>query len=291
MQGRLEAALLMVQDLSDQERVEGTVHHGSERYWGFMEPLHLAQGWAITPQAAETWVKVAVEHPGLQHTLRFVLRAIDHPDAIETFVRWSAARGGTFWDEAFESFDPLAPVDVPKMPVNASTRTRLWTIFEHDADRTTQEIAFRFWKRTVAESDLEQLRRISINHPFFEETLKVRLKLRDKTATNLLIERMKSDPGLWCGYAPLFYEEKAVREALLNHLEIALNTSQLRADAIPQHLPAEGLRELLRSKGDLLRRSPSTWPFLWRSEVPEALVFVREVISQADAAKTPVATS
>lgn len=287
VQGELEATLLWARELSDEERVEGKTHHAPERYWGFMAPLCLARRWPITPAAAETWAKVARDNPDLRETMCYVLRGIDHPATIEVYVRWSAEKGGTLWDRSFEPIDPLAESERAKserasrIPMRAATRDHLWEMMQNESDQTTRKIAFRFWKRSATIADLERLRSIPPTDPLFDEALKVRLKLRDRTAARLLVERMHSAPGQWCSYAPILYGQADVAEAFLDNLEAALDDPLRRSDHVAQHLPAEGVTELVSRKRDLLVKSPRTWLALWRSDVPEALALVRQAVAEA----------
>ncbi len=280
VQGELEAVLLWARELSEEERVEG--HHASERFLGFMNPLWLARRWPITSAAAKTWAKVARDHPDLRKTMCYVLRGIDHPATIEAYVRWSAEKGGTFWDEAFEPLDPLAGSEhAPKIPTSAATRDHLWKMVQNESDQTIRKIAFRFWKRWATIADLGRLQSIPPTDPMFDEVLKVRLKLRDSTAAELLIERMYSEPGKWCGYAPILYGQPGVIEAFLDNLEAALDDPLGRSDYFAQHLPPAGVTELVKRKRDLLLKSPRTWLALWRSDVPEALALVQEAVAEA----------
>lgn len=278
---QLEETLLFVHELSDDGRDEG---QGSDRLWHFMEPLwQTLCRWPITSASAETWAKVTSEHPDLSETMCYVLRGIDHPAAMETFIRWGAERGGILWDYSFEPIDPLSqyPHD-PRNPVNPSTRDHLWKIFMNDPDEAVRRVAFSFWKRSVKVSDLARLREVPPSDSLFERVLQVRIRLRDETATGLLLERMEADPGRWCGFAPKLYDQPGVAEALLDNLEAGLSSSIWRPYAVAQHLPSEGVRKLVKEKRDLLLGSPRTWQALWRSDVPEALAFVQEAIAGAE---------
>ena len=64
-------------------------------------------------------------------------------------------------------------------------------------------------------------------------------------------------------------------------LEAALDDPLRRSDHVAQHLPAEGVTELVSRTRDLLMKSPRTWLALWRSDVPEALALVRQAVAEA----------
>jgi len=280
VQSNLEQALIMVRQLSDEERVKGNVHHASDRYWQFMEPLWQSCRWPMPLNSVETWARVAVEHPDLSSALCYVLRGIDQPIAMETYIRWSAERGGTLWDDAGEPVNPLASrVFAPSIPINTVTRDHLWSMVKDEPDHATRRIAFVFWKRSADSADLEKLRSVSPDDQLFDSVLKLRLKLRDTMAAPLLIDRMRSDP-IWCGYVPLMYDEPGIAEVFLDRYEDALQAYSWRS-AVPEHLPPHGVTRLIAEKQNLLLRSPQTWLSLWRTNTPVALDLVQTAVKQA----------
>lgn len=284
-QPKLEEALLWSLELSDEQRVEGKSHRASDRYRMFMSPLRLALRWPITSEAAETWAQVASERADLRKTMCFLLRGIDHPATLDVYVRWSGEQGGTLWDDASELADPLSEHGrTPRIPVRTETRNHLWAMVRNEQNQDIRNTAFRFWKRSASRSDLEQLRSVSSDDALFDEVLKVRLRLRDGTAAEPLIERMDSQPGKWCDYGAALYDHSGVRKAFLDNLKSALddpNSWSVWSIHAPRHLPREGVKQLVRQKRDLLLKSRQTWLSLWRSDVPDALALVREAMSTA----------
>jgi hypothetical protein len=159
----------------------------------------------------------------------------------------------------------------------------LWQIIESESsDQATRRIAFGFWKQAATAIDLERLRSLSSSDPLFDEALKIRLKLRDKTAVELLLERIRSEPRAWYSYAPLLYDEAGVSEAVFDYFEAAQDDPFRQSCAVLQHLPVRAVKSLVREKQDLLLKSPRSWPSLWRSDVPDALALVHKAIAQAD---------
>lgn len=279
-QAQLQEALLLVREISD---VAEEKWKGSERHWQFMSPLWLSHRWPFTAESAQTWAEVAIEHPDLTRALCFVLRGIDHPSTMEVYVRWSAEKEGTVWDPLVEPLDPLSKrPSVPRIPSCSVTRGHLWHLVKDKQDLTTRRIAFNLWKRMVNLIELDRLRAITPEDPLFEDVLRVRLLLRDKMAVSSLLKLIEEESASWLRYAPLVYNEPGVEQAFLSNIEDGLRNSLIWVSNAPGRLPAHGIRRLLKEKKDVLVEYPETWPSLWRSDVPEALDFVREVIRSAD---------
>jgi len=287
MQDKLEAALLRVRDLDDEDRVEGNVVHASDRYDHFMEPLGLALRWEITPASAETWARVTTDQDDLRNSLLYLLRVIDQPSTIEAYVRLTSINGGTFIDHMEAAVEPGDDDrrDRERVPVTPAARTRLWQIIESDESENVRKVAFLLWKRFPVPDDVELLRSLKESDALFNEALKVRLRLRDRTAAPLLIERMKSGSGEWSPYAYALYYEDGVADALFENLETALNSDPIHkqyVERIARYLPPDGVRRLVLEKRELLLNKPRMWNALWRSDVPEALEFLQQAIPQAN---------
>jgi hypothetical protein len=214
----------------------------------------------------------------------WLLRNIDDPRAAEAYVRWRANKNRP-WDEDFESLDPVADETLSialKIPRTAAVCERLRQLIARDPDDGVRRAAFNFWRRAATIADQEFLRGIGVSDVLFEEALKMRLKLRDQSASHLLVERMRATPPQWCSYAPLIYTAPGVATALEEALEGALKDPNELACNVFQHLPAEAVRTLVQSKNELLLRTPSAWPSLWRSGVPEAFQLIQRAIDQSE---------
>jgi hypothetical protein len=285
MQPHLVEALLLVRNL-EPETDEETNDLGKDRYWQFMFPLHHAVRWGITADSAETWARVASEHPNLEKTLAYVLRAIDHPAALEAYIRWSAPYKGTFWDEAGETIDPLADDSLftPTIPRRPESRWHLWKLVQQEADVHTRRLAFRFWQRSATVADLEALQSIAREDELFPMVLRLRLKLRDRTAAPLLIEHMYAEPGEWCKYTPFLVSERGVLDAFFVNFRAAVkdnNAASYLGYVGLEGLPQVALRQLIIRERDLLRASPRLWRSLWRASMPETSAFVKEMMRTA----------
>jgi hypothetical protein len=286
-QPRLEEALLRARMWSNEDEIEGNTNHASERYRKFVEPLHFMLSTEITEAASETIARVATTHDDLRSNMLYVLRGIDMPATMEAYVRLTAEFGGSWRDqiEASESHDNSGRHRRETVPVKQSTRDRLWQMIEGNEPHDVRKVALWHWKRFVLSEDLKKLQSINENDAVFDEILQVRLRLRDHTAAPLLLHRIDVQPGAWLPYCYLLYNEQGLADALFKNLETALQADPIErqyVERIPQNLPADGIRRLLAEKRDLLVSKPGMWNSLWRSDVPEALEFLRQVFSDAD---------
>lgn len=283
MQDKLEDAILRARALSDEELVEGNIHHASDRHDHFVEPLRFALRWDMTTESTGTWARVAREQEDMRDTFLHLLREMDQPLTIEAYVRLTSTFGGS-WIDALEAQRHPGDGDDAlreRVPVSAVTRAQLWQIVEGDEPTDTRKVAFWLWKRFPRPGDVERLRGIAKDDPLFNEAFKVRLRLRDRTAAPGLIELMNADPGVWCSYAYAIYHEEGVADALFNNLEFALASGPVErqyVERLPQYLPPEGVRRLVREKRELLIRSRRMWLPLWRSDVPEALELLQQAL-------------
>jgi len=284
VQPKLESVFLRSLIFSD-ERPE--TEPGSERYQRFVQPLRHARWRPITPMAAEAWALIISRHPELQESMGYLLGGIDHPMTLEAYIRWHVTGGHkwSFWDEGVETIDPLAEASHDsKAPETQAARSHLWKIIRHDPDEHVRRRAWYLWRRAAKRSDLPLLQQIPSDDTLFEDVLKVRVKLRDRTAVNLLIDRMRTVPHRWCGHAPLLSNEPGVFDTLLDNLEEALQADTYDvgySEWVIRHLPSEQVQWIIREKRELLLQTPRVWPSLWRSNVPEALMLLQTAVAQS----------
>lgn len=278
-QGRLKEALLRARLWTDED-VEGT----NERYEEFTQPLRFMLSKHITEAASETLGRVATDNEDLQSNMLYVLRHIDMPATMEAYVRLTAPFNGSWWDriEEVDHRDNGVADYRPRIPVSPTSRERLWQIIASNEPENVRKSALLLWKRFPVAEDLEKLLAFPESDVLFDEILKVRLRLRDATAALLLIQRIQTAPGAWTPYAYLVYEQPGVADALFDNLEVALHSHILESqyvERIPENLPTEGVRRLVAEKQEILRSSPNLLHSLWRSDVPEALSFLREALA------------
>jgi len=285
-QDKLEAGLLRVREINDEEKIEGNVDRGSERHWKFIEPLRCLSRWKISPASVRTIVDLATTQTDLRETLLYILRHIDQPVAIESYIRILEGKGGLITD----AFEPLGPHSISKgrnafdcIPDEDDTRERLWQIIEEESNEDIRSMAFRFWSRNISLKDLERLRSIKNADLLFDRALKCRLSLCDAEAAGEVIEKLQTDdPAKWILSAAKLYGNPKVAEAIFSSFDHALTKSafNMYTRQLPLHLPPDGVRRLLKEHRAAFEKNPRSWTSLWRTELPEAFEFIQLSLKQ-----------
>ncbi len=272
----IEATLILARRLSTQDRVQDNANLGSERHWRFAEPLKHVQRWPVTPSAVDAFAEVFATHPDLQATLAYVLRAMDYPVTMTAYVRWIAQTDRTIWDW-------LATPHDETLPQASATRDALWHIVRGEEPEAVRHAAFDKWRRAVTSADIARLWDILPTDPLFEKALHARAALRDRTAAEPIIARLRADPPSWCLTSAHLYNEPGVADALFNTLTIALADEHERATTIAEYLPPDGVKRLIQTYRDDLLTRPKTWASLWRTGLPEAVLLVQHALTHVDA--------
>jgi hypothetical protein len=303
IENNLEEALLFsiqVRLKSDEIMDVPRVPHGIESIWQFWS-MHVSPSlkWSITEKAANVWLRIINTSPDFEHYWDW-LKDIDHPITIERFIRCISSKSkeiDNYWirslweNEMLENFhDPLAQIRLPQISYGSATRKTLLRLIKEETDPHIRLMSFLLWKRGATEDDLEKIQDIDENNNIFDEVLKIRLKLRDRTATICLIEKLQSVPNYWTAFVPFLQDIPEVFEAFLNTIDTALEFTDLerirhRRNSVFKYLSVERLKEVLKKKRNLLIQSPQTWLSLWCSDVNEALNLVQEAMLQSEIEK------
>jgi hypothetical protein len=278
---KLETALKMSLKISNVSESPG---HMRERVSNFVDPLRLVlERHTISDSAVKVWVKTISENEELRKSMGYLLGGIDHPASLDAYIRYEK---NTFsiWGETSEYVDPMVNDKLLHgyFVKSDETRNHLWEIVFQENDQSIRRTAFGFLSKAAKPSDLLKLQSITTEDSLFENAVKLRLRLRDKTATTLLIERINKDPNEWCRFSPLLAYEPGVFDALLNNLEmIPTEHGFYNTNSIFYRLPAEKIKQIVLAKAKILLDSPETWSALWLSGEETALKFVVRAIKQA----------
>jgi len=277
---KLASTLLMSLEINDVPNSKGM---GSERLNSFTDPLRIALSEPISPTAAHVWAKTVKENHELSNSIGYLLGGIDHPETLDVYVHLEQ-RWFSVWHETSESIDPMsAGLPDESRIKNEGTRIKLWDIVLYDADLPTRRKAFGFWSKSARSSDLAKLQSIQSNDPIFDNVLKLRLRLRDRTASSILIENINRDPGEWIRFAPLICYESGIFESVLANLEkIPPEHGLYMVDSIFYRLPKEQVKQLVLAKEELLLNSHEAWSALWLSNEDNALKLVTKAVKQVN---------
>ena len=284
----LNEAILLTRKLSDEDIVEGNIHHGSERYEKFIEPMTFTFRWQVTDESVGTWISIIEKNPDLKEYAHF-LSLIDNPKSLENYIRIRAKGDFTPFDIGEFSEDDHGEKSKDnsfqraELPTTAESRNHLLKIIASEKDNKVRKWAFRFWRRSATSADLNALQSISEEDFLFDEVLRLRVLLRDKTTVDKLVEKINDSPENWCGFCyPLCSEDKVI-DALVINIDKAYEDiyHKSKIESLPNFLPTKAVQRLITEKTDWLKSKPRMWPALWGADVPQSLEFVQNCIREA----------
>jgi hypothetical protein len=284
----LKEALLLTKKISDEDKVEGNVHHGSDRYEKFIEPIRHTLRWGITDESVKTWISVIEKNKDLKNYAYF-LGLIDNSISLETYIKLRAKGDftpfdiGEFSEDDHGENSKANSFQSSKLPTNPETRNHLWQIIISETDDKVREWAFRFWRRSATSADLKKLQTVSEEDFLYDEVLRLRVLLRDKNAIEKLVKKINNSPEKWCGYSYPLCSDDNVLEALVNNIEKAYEDifHKSKIETLPNLLPAKAVRKLIKVKSDWLKSKPRMWTALWGADISESLEFVQNCIRDA----------
>ena len=142
----------------------------------------------------------------LRGPITYMLRAVDHPDAVEFIARQLAVIGQRI--EGTDSFSIHLSLfknhwkskksDTGKGMSSASRQRlqQLWLCIENDKHLRIQ--AFELWVSTLESDDLKLLQAIDTSQPLANKILRARLERGDQSAIPAFIEKLQADEwGNW----------------------------------------------------------------------------------------------
>jgi hypothetical protein len=255
---------------------------GSERLHSFTDPLRLALSQPISATAARVWAKTISENQELSNSIGYLLGGIDHPETLDIYVHLERKWFG-IWHETSESMDPMSSRLRDENRVQREeTRNRLWEIILQDNDQVARKRALGFFGKTATSQDLPKLQSIQFDDPIFENVLRLRLRLRDGTASSILVENINKDPSEWIRYASMVPYEPGVFDAVLANLEkIPPEHGFYMLQSVFYRLPKNQVKQIVLAKEKLLLDSYETWSALWLSNEDNALKLVEKAVKQA----------
>jgi len=282
-QSFLVQALQMAQEIGENEPdAQGRSNLGRD----FIRPVERSFKMLMTPASANTWAALARTQPQMRNTVAYMLRHIDHPIALETYIRMVAHDEDRLFD-AFEHAETNS-LDGSSMfrsliPRRDETRRMLWNIITTDDDQDIRKWAFRFYKRAPNTNDVVRLQGILESDSLFDEVLRLRLRLRDESAAKAYVNRITEDPAKWCHWVHFLYSNTNVSDAFFENIHIALQNEIACAylENLPKVMPIEGVHRFITEKGELLKKYPRMWPAFWSVGTPRTLAYVQDCIRNA----------
>lgn len=160
---------------------------------------------ALPPSALRYFIERA-QREDLHWPITYMLRGIDHPDAVEHITRkFAAFSRESEGKEGFWIFPTTVRSDWERrqrekgkgMSLASRQRLRvLWT--STDNDKHLRRQAFLLWAATSARDDVALLKTVEESSLFADDILRARLERGDSTAVPALLDKIRTDKqGYW----------------------------------------------------------------------------------------------
>ncbi|WP_157768788.1 hypothetical protein [Paracidovorax avenae] len=168
--------------------------------------------------AVSHFIARATTSARLAWPITYMLRTVDHPQAVEHVARYAASRASDIFIDHLLS-DWQGRSSSPARQMSSASKDRLLNIAlaEHEAENVRRQ-AFSFWDRSAAPTDLPALRSIPEGSLLFERALRARARRRDYSITPHLLLKIKEDPDRWIS-AGLHIWSSLMTEALESALD------------------------------------------------------------------------
>ncbi|MCO8629446.1 hypothetical protein [Burkholderia multivorans] len=149
--------------------------------------------------------------------ITYMLRTVDHPDAVEQLARY-AARAGYVTAIALKSdWERHSREAGRRMSSESKKRLLKIGLDETEAD-DVQKAAFTFWELTLDDADLEIARQIPVGSPLHERALWARARRQDRSVIPEVVKKIPEAPEHW-----LFIERYLWSDALTEALDPLLD--------------------------------------------------------------------
>ncbi|EKN46724.1 MULTISPECIES: hypothetical protein [Pseudomonas syringae group] len=132
----------------------------------------------------------------LRRPITYMLRTVDHPDALEHLVRYAAE--SEFISRRFLKSDWERHARKSGRIMSSKSKERLLSICSDEKEKDDIRVqAFSFWQLTLDDLDLEHVCRIPVGSLLYESALWARVKLEDYSVVPEILQRIPENPEHW----------------------------------------------------------------------------------------------
>jgi|GEM_PF-3039229 len=159
--------------------------------WEFRHypPLHAVRHFIDTTKSSER----------LRWPITYMLRTVDHPIAVEHLVRYAASHSFAEVSSGLLSdWQPRSSRPARQMSSESKGRLLEIALSESETD-DVRKLAFSFWERSAAPTDLQAMTQIPEGSLLFDRALRARARRHDYSATQQVLLKIKDDPERWLG--------------------------------------------------------------------------------------------
>jgi len=245
--------------------------------------------------AVQYFVSRARKSEALCWPITYMLRTVDHPEAVEQLARYCVSRDGnaafmslhsllTHWERAsFERGEHMSP---------ETKRCLLEIAFDDSESEFLRTTAFQIWEVTIAPGDIEVARAIDPCGPLYARAVWARARRGDLSVVPQLLERVKFNPRYWL-QTTRYLGSSALLPAISECLdrlcaEPKRHDEELDFGALTEaltHLGSEQFEQLLLPRWDALSGDPAYIQLAALSPSPALRSRVSEVVRSAVAPK------
>ncbi|MDT8470535.1 hypothetical protein O3S74_017250 [Alcaligenes nematophilus] len=237
----------------------------------------------VPRDAIRYFVERANASQKLRWPITYMLRTVDHPDAVEHIVRYMAESHAHAERVLRSDWERHSRKATRRMSLESKKRLLMIAQDEAEPDKVRRK-AFLFWGLTIEDGDQDVARRFSVGSPLYEQALWIRARLRDRSVIKEVVGKIPENPEYWLSIERYLWSD-ALTEALDPILDrVAEEQSEytdlefMVADALGSVEPKRAVA-MLKRRWAKLKSKPMIVQAMMLSTSPEAVVLVREAFT------------
>lgn len=240
---------------------------------------------AYTPRDAVRYlVERANASEKIGWSITYMLRTVDHPDAVEQVARYAAKAHFITAQNLKSDWERHSREASGRM--SSESKERLLGIARDEAESdVVRKQAFAFWELTINDDDIEIARQVPAESPQYERALWARARRLDRSVIPEVLRKIPQSPEYWLQIGRYLWSD-ALTEALDPLLDQVAdeqgegytNLEYAVAEALGHVEPRHAVA-MLSSRWAKLKRKPLMVQAALLSTIPEAANLAREAFT------------
>jgi hypothetical protein len=220
----------------------------------------------------------------LEWPITYMLRTVDHPDAVEQVARYAAKPGSLAVHFLTSDWERHSREAGRRMSSESKERLRRIAYDESEPDNVRVQM-LAFWALTRDDADVGVLRKIPVGNILYERALWHRARRGDRSVIPEVLKRIPENPAHWLQMSRYFWSDSLTEalEPLLDQVaeeqgEGFTNLEYAVADAL-EHVEPKRAVSMLRRRWAKLMKKPLMVQFALLLTAPEAATLVGEAFA------------
>jgi len=216
--------------------------------------------------------------------ITYMLRTVDHPDAVEQLARYAAGSHYITADQLRSDWKRHSEEAGRRMSSESRERLLGISLDEAESDSVRKQ-AFELWEVSIDDADIEFLRQVPKESPLYERALWMRARRQDISVIPEVLKNIPENPVYWLHIGHYLWSDALTEmlDLLLDQLaeeqiEANSNLEYAIADALGHVEPRRAV-DMLRSRWEILKTKPLMVQAMLLSKIPEAASLAREAIT------------